>query len=164
MWFWRKRKDVAVDGKMTMSDKVAGQVAGWGIKMQLGFAETMNKAMAGVSTKRMKGLVICFCLVAGGLSLYILLEALVAPNRHPNSLKVEPVQMPKHFDKSGDDEMAGDARIDEETAERVRLFKQSMDSLRNVNPQRFDSILAARPFLFDSIRLFEQLYQQQLKK
>ena len=53
MWlFKKKKKELQSEEKTTISDKVAGKIAGVGIKAQRLFAERMNKLFMKTNYKR----------------------------------------------------------------------------------------------------------------
>ena len=162
MWlFKKKRKGEHEENKSTISDKVAGKIAGAGIKMQKLFAEKMNNTFMKVEIKRLKGLLVLFCLCAGGYSIYLIADSIISPDKKQNGFKIKQMDVPKHLDKTGDESLNPDAYVDEETFQRIQNFKGYMDSLKRNKSSEHDSILQARPGLMDSVQMLEEIYHQQ---
>ncbi|MFX7029306.1 hypothetical protein ABTH93_20415, partial [Acinetobacter baumannii] len=82
MWlFKKKKKEVQSDDKTTVSDKVAGKIAGVGIKVQQLFAENMNRIFMKTDFKRLKLILIVFSVCAGGYSIYLIVNSVFSPER-----------------------------------------------------------------------------------
>ena len=165
MWLYKaKQKDKETVAKITVSDKVAGKIAGLGIKLQQLFAEKMNRVFMNTDFKRLKIILIIFCLGAGGYSIYLIANSVISPDRKQNSLEVQQMDVPKHLDKAGDENLIPEAYVDEETWQQVRQFRNYMDSLKQKRRNEYDSILQARPGLMDSVQMLEQIYLSQKQK
>lgn len=162
MWLFKKRKEKISDG--STSDKVAGKIAGLGLKIQAGFANRMNKTFKKMNYKRLKMWLIIFCVTCGGYSIYLLTNAIISSASTQHSIKIEPVKVPKHYDKSGDELITSDNAVDEQTFQNIHAFKKYMDSLKQAGSKDYDSILTARPFLMDTVLLLEQIYYSQKQK
>lgn len=54
--------------------------------------------------------------------------------------------------------------VDEDTWQKIQVFKQYMDSLRLSESKKYDSIILSRPGLMDSIAMVEELYYSQKSK
>ncbi|MFJ1288573.1 hypothetical protein, partial [Acinetobacter baumannii] len=81
MWLYkRKQKDKETGNKITVSDKVAGKIAGFGIKLQQLFAEKMNRVFMKTDFKRLKLILILFCISAGGYSIYLVANSIISPD------------------------------------------------------------------------------------
>lgn len=165
MWlFKKKKKEVQSDDKTTVSDKVAGKIAGVGIKAQQVFAENMNSLFMKIDFKRLKLILIFFCVSAGGYSLYLIANSVFSPERKQKALEIQQMDIPKHFNKSGDETIMPEATIDEQTYLQIQDFRKYMDSLKLNRTNEYDSILQARPGLMDSVQVLEQIYLSQKQK
>lgn len=164
MWLFRKKKKDVDENKKTISDKVAGKIAGAGIKMQQVFAVKMNKLFENMNVKRIKAVLIVFCITAGGFSLYLLADSIFKKDNKQQVFKIDKVDVPKHFDKSGEETITPDAAIDEQTYNQIQEFKRYMDSIRIHSMKEYDSILINRPGLLDSVQMLEQIYLSQKQK
>ncbi len=165
MWLFKKRrKEVSADDKTRISDKVAGKIAGVGIKMQQLFGDKMNKIFMHTDFKRLKIFLLLFCICAGGYSLYLIIDGVVSPDKKQKPFKVQQIDVPKHFDKTGAEDLMPEAYITDETRQQIEQFKKYMDSLNRNNKGEHDSILQARPGLMDSVQVLEQIYLSQQQK
>lgn len=164
MWLSRKQNKKDEDSNsQTMSDKVAGKIAGAGIKVQGYFANGMTKMFKNMNNKKLKTLLILFCISAGGYSIYLIANAVVSPDKKQPAFKVDQVDMPKHFDRTGD-ELIPEATVDEQTFNKIQDFKKYMDSLKQKKNYLYDSIISARPFLLDTVLMLEEIYYSQKQK
>ena len=165
MWlFKKKKKEVQSDDKTTVSDKVAGKIAGVGIKVQQLFAENMNRIFMKTDFKRLKLILIVFSVCAGGYSIYLIVNSVFSPERKQKALEIQQMDIPKHFDKTGDETVMPDATVDEQTYLQIQDFRKYMDSLKLNRRNEYDSILQARPGLMDSVQVLEQIYLSQKQK
>jgi len=165
MWlFKKKKKELQSEEKTTMSDKVAGKIAGVGIKAQQLFAEKMNRTFMKTDFKRLKLILIVFCITAGGYSIYLIANSVFSPERKQKAFEIQQMDIPKHFDKTGDETVMPDATVDEQTYLQIQDFRKYMDSLKLNRTNEYDSILQARPGLMDSVQVLEQIYLSQKQK
>lgn len=165
MWLYKgKQKEKETVDKVTVSDKVAGKIAGLGIKLQQLFAEKMNRVFMKTDFKRLKIILIIFCIGAGGYSIYLIANSVISPDKKQNSFEIQQMDVPKHFDKTGDENLIPEAYVDEETWQEVKQFRNYMDSLKQKRRNEYDSILQARPGLMDSVQMLEQIYLSQKQK
>ncbi len=165
MWLFKKRKkEVQSDDKTTVSDKVAGKIAGVGIKAQQLFAEKMNRIFMKTDFKRLKLILIFFCVSAGGYSIYLIANSVFSPEREQKHFEIQQMDIPKHFNKTGDETVMPDATVDEQTYLQIQDFRKYMDSLKLNRANEYDSILQARPGLMDSVQALEQIYLSQKQK
>lgn len=160
----RKQKDEETGVKVTVSDKVAGKIAGLGIKIQQLFAEKMNRIFMKTDYKRLKLILILFCISAGGYSIYLVANSIISPGKIQKGFEIQQMDVPKHFNKTGDEELMPDAYVDEETWQQIKQFRNYMDSLKQKSRNEYDSILQARPGLMDSVQMLEQIYLSQKQK
>jgi len=147
-----------------LQDIVAGKIAGAGVKLQTKFADLMNKFFSGMNTSKLKTLLIIFCLGCGGYSIYLAANAIFSSDKKQPSLQVDHVEVPKHFDKTGDEIIRPESYVDEETYWQIQGFKQYMDSLQMNKSKLYDSIMIARPGLMDSVLMLEEIYNSQKLK
>ena len=165
MWlFKKKKKELQSEEKTTMSDKVAGKIAGIGIKAQRLFAERMNKLFMKTNYKRLKLILIFFCVSAGGYSIYLIANSVFNAEQKQQSFEIQQMDIPKHFNKTGDETVMPEATVDEQTYLQIQDFRKYMDSLKLNRANEYDSILQARPGLMDSVQVLEQIYLSQKQK
>ncbi len=126
-----------------LQDKVAGKIAGSMLRMQTLFALKMNKI------KDLKMFLVLFCLVSGGLSIYFFVDALVSTPTQ--TFKVDPIRMPQHFDKTGNEVI--DHVLPADIYEQIQDYKKYMDSTGQ----------PIRQGMLDSMRILEEIYLQQQK-
>lgn len=164
MWLFKKQKKKDEEsGNPTMSDKVAGRIAGAGIRVQGYFAKGMNKIFKNMNNKKLKALLIFFCVSASGYSIYLIGNAVATPAKKQPLFKVDQVDVPKHFNKTGD-ELIPEATVDEQTFNKIQDFKKYMDSLKQNKSYLYDSIIIARPYLLDTVLMLEEIYYSQKQK
>ena len=95
MWlFKKKKKEVQSDDKTAVSDKVAGKIASVGIKVQQLFAENMNRIFMKTDFKRLKLILIFFCVSAGGYSIYLIVNSVFSPERNQKALETNGFAIP----------------------------------------------------------------------
>ncbi len=116
-----------------------------------------------MNTKKLKGYLILFCICAGGNSIYLTVNAITGQDRKQKGFTVGQVDVPKHFDETGDEKMS-EAYVDEETFYKIKGFKKYMDSLKQNKSKQYDSILQVRPLLLDSVQALEEIYYSQKQK
>lgn len=162
--FKKKKKEIQSDDKTTVSDKMAYKIAGVGIKAQQLFAEKMNRTFMKTDFKRLKLILIFFCVSAGGYSIYLIANSVFSPERKQKTFEIQQMDIPKHFNKSGDETIMPEATIDEQTYLQIQDFRKYMDSLKLNRTNEFESILQARPGLMDSVQVLEQIYLSQKQK
>jgi hypothetical protein len=162
MWLSKKNKKESNDG--TVSDNVAGKIAGFGVAIQSKFSATMNKLFEKMNNKIIKIWLGVFCITCGGYSIYLLASAIVSPTATQPSIKIDPVNIPKHYNNAGDEMLSTDNTVDEETYLKIQAFKSYMDSLKQAKSIQYDSILAARPYLMDTVLMLEQIYYSHKQK
>ena len=165
MWLYKRvRKDKELGGNETVSDKVAGKIAGIGIRLQQLFAEKMNRIFMKTDYKRLKLILIFLCVSAGGYSIYLIVNSVFSPERNQKAFEVQQMDIPKHFNKTGDETVMPEATVDEQTYLQIQGFRKYMDSLKLNRTDEYDSILQARPGLIDSVQMLEQIYLSQKQK
>lgn len=162
MWLFKKQNNKVETGN-AVSDKVAGKIAKAGIAVQNKFAKGMDKIFAGMKTKRLKLYLIIFS-AAVGYSIYLFTDAIMGPDANNKALQIDKASIPKHIDDTGDEMMATDNSVDEETFNQIQQFKRYLDSLKQSKSYLYDSIVTARPFLMDTVLILEQIYYSQKQK
>ena len=145
--FWKRKKKETTENPL--QDKVAGKIAGGFIWLQTKFSNWMNKIFTGMNRKKLKIILIAFCLVSGGLSIYFFIDALVSKPKA--KFKIDQVRMPQHFDRSGDEVMEN--AMPDDIYQQIQDYKRYMDSIG----------VPIRPGLADSMRILEEVYLQQQK-
>ena len=165
MWFFKKRTLRQAQGdkqnKSPLQDKVAGKIAGFMVKVQTKFADVMNRNFSGISRRRMKIFLFLFCLGSGGLSIYYIVNAVFNNDKRQMPFKIDHVDVPRHYDKTGDELTQPQVFVDEETMQNIKAFKKYMDSLKTTARKQYDSIVLIRPGLMDSITMLEEVYYSQ---
>lgn len=123
----------------------------------------MNNTFGKLPVGKMKILLVCFCLAGGGLSTFFVYDALFNNKKKSPSYTVEPIHVPKYYDRSGEEFRRQGYNVDENMITQILHFEQYMDSLRNSPSGRilYDSILSTRPGLMDSVALIKMMYQQE---
>jgi hypothetical protein len=161
MLFRRKRK--ADDHPI--KDKAAKSIAGFLLKIQSRFSDFMNASTKNIPAKNIKIILIAFCLFGGGFSIYLIGEAILKPDKEQKEYKIDQVNVPKYYDRNGNEELEADQYVDQETYQRIEAFERYMDSLAQNTTGRtiHDSILIVRPGLMDSLKMLKEIYQSQLK-
>jgi hypothetical protein len=144
-----------------VTDKVAGRIARAGIWIQARFASNMNNLFASMKPQKLKIVLLLFCVACGGYSLYLIGEAITSQGTKQSRLKIEQVRIPKHLNNSNDEMMQRENTVDEQTYQKIQQFKRYMDSLKTHDGNKYDSILAARPFLMDTVVMMEEIYYSQ---
>ena len=160
---WERKKHTG--GRANpISNKAAYSLAWLIAKAQEGFANIMGKLFGKMNVKATKIVVGFIAIMAGGFSLFILLDAIVRPGESLPQVNVYVVRVPNHFTKTGENEITTNAYVDEETHQTITVFKRYMDSLKMSNARQYDSILKVRPQLLDSVLWLENLYYLQKQK
>ena len=159
---FRRKKDK--ETSHPVKEKAAKGIAQFLLKTQSKFADIMNNLTKHIPSKKMKIILIAFCLLGSGFSLYLVGEALLKPEKEQPAFKIDPVSVPKHYDRSGDEQLRSDEYVDKETYQQIESFAQYMDSLQRTvtGIKTRDSILQARPGLMDSIRMLKEIYNYQI--
>ena len=115
-------------------DKVAMKVVNLLLKMQVKFSKVMSSLTKTFSVKRLKVLLVIFCLLGGGTSIYLVAEAIFKDKIQP-ALKIEGIKLPKYYDQ---DPETGRI-IEPESYKGLQSFRRYMDSLQEVKLR--DSVL-----------------------
>ena len=142
-----------------LKDKVAARVAKLLLKIQVKFSEFMSACVSKVSPKRLRLLLVVFCLLGGGFSIYLITSSIFQDEI--GGFKIEKINVPKVYD--GGNNLRSEQVVDEEIYKAIERFEWFMDSLRGsqMGLELRDSILKLRPGLMDSLELLKQIYKSQ---
>lgn len=132
------------------SDKAASKISKLMLAVQTNLSNRMNGKLNKVSVKRLKTGLIIFCMISGGFSVYLAIEAIVAK---PKVIKVQPIKVLQHI-RQQEEHSISDDRVDEELYQRIQRYKHHLDSTGE----------SISPGLRDSIRVIEELYHSQQNK
>ena len=159
--FPRPRKQ---ENKATGNDRLAGSIATYILKIQTRFANFMDSRTRGLSTARLKFLLIVFLVGGSSLSIYIVIDV-IQKKSTSNTVQIGRLQVPRYYRETGDAYNRSSFLITKREHEAMQAFKRRMDSLASTEEGKliYDSIMLCRPGLMDSVGRFEQLYQQQIK-
>ena len=127
-----------------LKDEVAMKVVKLLLKVQVKFSKVMSSFTKNFSAKKLKVLLVVFCLLGGGSSIYLIAEAIFKDKMQP-ALKIEKINFPKYYDQ---DPETGRI-INPDSYEALQSFRRHIDSIQQV---RFDSVLKLK--LADSLKKF----------
>ena len=163
MLFLKNRKKVKDSKESEAQDKVAKGIARFLLSIQNGFASLMSERVKNLSSHSKQICLAVFCLMFGGLSIYVFVGAFQDSKNSGKTIKLDQVAVPKYYDQI-DSEIAKPSVVEGDVI-RINRFKKYMDSLRHSVKGRlvYDSILKARPGLMDSITVIEEIYYSQSK-
>ncbi len=143
----------------------AWQKAGDAIeKKQKQWAEYLGQGSRAWPRIYIKMVLVVFCLLYGGISIYLMLDVFREPSA---KIGIDKISVPAHVIHP--DTILLNQQlplIAENEYQHIKAFRLYMDSLKHssIGKLIYDSILHTRPGLLDSISLAESLYQQQTKK
>jgi hypothetical protein len=137
----------------TRMDKVAEKIAGATANVQTKFANILNKLVSIIPQRSLKIVLILFCLIAGGFSVYLASEAIFGTQQVKTVFEVKPIHVPKHYDKTGSEVKEREQLIPEALYDELQAYKRTMDSLGQ----------PIRKGLADSIKMLEEIYLSQKK-
>ena len=149
----RKSKKANLPDK-DWKDKAAGKIAGIAIKLQTKFAFFMNKLVSNIPPKKLRVILLVFCLLSGGFSIYLAAHAIFAPTPKEPAINVSLIHMPQYYDRTGNEINEPENRISDELYQEIQAYKKAMDSLGE----------PIRPGLLDSIVILENIYLSQQSK
>ena len=105
----------------------------------------MNEKLNKVSTNHLRTGLIIFCIIGGGFSLYLTIDAITA---RPKPIKVQSINIPRNIQQT---EKWNNYQIDAELYEQIQRYKRWLDS----TGEQISSGMR------DSIRVIEELYNSQ---
>ncbi len=108
----------------------------------------MNKYISKIPARKLKTVLVVFCLLGGGFSIYLITHAIFGTDKKQVPIEVKQMNSPKHFDKTGSEINEPENYITDEMYREIQEYKHSMDSLGH----------PIRPGLMDSIKILEQIY------
>jgi hypothetical protein len=152
--FGRRKSEKANLPGNDWKDKAAGKIAGIAFKLQTKFAFFMNRLVSNIPPKRLKLLLIVFCFLSGGFSAYLAAHAIFAHTPKEPAINLNPIHMPRHYDRTGSEINEPENRISDELYQEIQAYKKAMDSLGE----------PIRPGLLDSIVILENIYLSQQTK
>jgi hypothetical protein len=147
MMFGRKKKEKDYGWQ----DKAADKIVHVCIQLQSRFAKFMDKHVSTISPRRLKIILILFCVMSGGLSFYLSINALFEKKKIDRVLEVKRIHTPRHFDRTGDEVKETGNHLSESLYSTIQQYKRYMDSTGQ----------AIRPGLADSIKQLERIYHSQ---
>ena len=124
----------------------------------------MGRRTENLSRRKLLILLLVFIVLTGGHSIFLIGKS-VSGNQ-VSSVSVTAVKIPKNVTKSVGAVPQKDIVVNNDVFQRIIHFREYMDSLaRSPNGKAmYDSIVAKRPGLLDSINLVEKNYRPQIKK
>ena len=163
MWGRKKNKKPLDKSIPSISDKVAVKIARAIHSLQLKFSIIMNNIFARLSSAQLKALLIVFCFLSGGFSIYLFGDAIFGKSQHEANIRIDQINIPKHFNRTGEDAIQQEYMVDQETFLQIMQFKSYMDSLMKSPSGKlvYDSIMVSRPGLMDSVLLLESIYRDE---
>ncbi len=132
--------------------------------VQAKWAKWMGRRTENLSRRKLVLLLLVFIALTGGHSIFLIGKS-VSGNQ-ANSVPVTAVKIPKHVTKSVGAVPQQDIVFNNDVFQRIIHFREYMDSLARSpdGKETYDSIVANRPGLLDSINLVEKIYRPQIKK
>lgn len=130
---------------------------------QTKWAKWMGRRTENLSRRKLILLLLVFIALAAGRSIFLIGRS-VSGNR-ASTVSVSQVNVPKHVMKTGEAVPKEDWTIGKDVYQRITHFREYMDSLAQSPDGKavYDSLVASRPGLLDSIKLVEKIYQPQMK-
>ncbi len=101
-----------------------------------------------------------FCLLCSIISVRIIIKTIFL--KTPDTIIIKHPIIPAHIGKSSF--VQPGFYISPSDFNRVELIKKYLDSLSLTDKNKYAEIIKLRPGLYDSIALFEKIYQSQSKK
>ena len=150
---FKKRKS----NESLLKDEAAIKVVNFLLKVQVKFSKVMSSFTKTFSEKKLKVLLVVFCLLGGGSSIYLIAEA-IFKHEQP-ALNIEKINIPKYYDQGGD--LLTGKYVEPDGNESLQSFRRYMDSLQEVKLR--DSILKIRPKLMDSLKLLKEIFNSKIK-
>jgi hypothetical protein len=164
LFLFRYKAKQKQDKQNAAQGKIAYSIVSKCIRLQSRLADYMQRKSDRLSGRVKKYGLISFCLVAGGGSLYSIVESFRTAGNY--AFSVAPIKVLEHATKTGEANKQPLIIITEDAFEKVQRFRYYMDSLsRSSSGKRIrDSILAARPGLLDSVQIIELIYYTKTDK
>ncbi|MDQ6609866.1 MAG: hypothetical protein M3Y85_08600 [Bacteroidota bacterium] len=156
----KTKKDNAVQ------ERIANIIVSKCIVMQKRWAVFMQESLERLSVNGKKYVLICYCVLFGGFSIYLIGENVRGSNK--KLFTVTSIKAPSHLLETGEPKkklFGVSALIPDLEYKKIQRFKNYMDSLVKTKKGKilFDSILRSRPKLLDSVIQIETIYKNQKK-
>lgn len=127
------------------NEKAAGKIAEVMVKLQTMFAVVMEKFIARLPLRKVKILLIVFCIASGGFSIWLMVDGIFFPSKR-EVMKVGRMKVPGYLNK---DVELKSSKLDEELIRKIQRHQQVMDSMG----------VKVSEGLADSIKLINQSYE-----
>jgi hypothetical protein len=144
------------------TDKLARGIANFIFRMQNGFANFMTRRTKNVSMSSMKAGLTIFCFFGFGLSIYFIVIAVLKKDSGKKLITIDRLSVPKYYNNN-DNYTHPELLITKEQDEEMQAFRIYMDSLQRKDKHAYDSIIAFRPHLLDSVTMLEEMYNSQIQ-
>ena len=157
----RQKEKRAVD--TSNQDRIAKMIVVKTIFLQRQWATFMQHHSRRLSRKWQSVILSLFCFCAGGCSIFLIAKSLTG--NHTLSFRITQIKN-SLFEKGRNEKVSNDEMITREQHEKIENFRRYMDSLARSPSGKilYKNILRSHPGLMDSLALFENIYQQQIKK
>lgn len=154
----KKKQEPA--GPEDAQDRMAASIVRHCIRWQLKWAAWMQHKAERLSGKGKAVVLSLFCLLAGGYSSFLAISS--SSGKPPPLAHIEQT---KDVHPPGDGFSHAPVVITKDEYRKTQRFRQYLDSLDQTpsGGKLLDSLMANRPGLLDSVLLFENLYQSQIK-
>jgi hypothetical protein len=161
MWLFKRKMKASIDAERA---SIGARIGKGLVKLQMAFANRLNAGAAKLSLPTIKRALLLFCLVGGGLSIYLAMNGVLRSQTKTAVIQIDQASVPKHFDRSGDEVREVQNIIDTDLYGPVKKFRAYIDSLRINDKKTYDSIRLSRPGLLDSVEAIEEIFlSQQIK-
>jgi hypothetical protein len=138
-----------------LKDKAATKIVNLLLKLQVKFSKVMSSFIKKISVKKLKVLLVVFCVLGGGSSIYLIAEA-IFKDEQP-ALKIEGINVPKYLDQGGD--LQSGKYVEPESYKDLQSFRRYMDSVQQIK----DSIWKVTPGSMDSLKLLKEIFNSKIK-
>nr|MBD3623431.1 hypothetical protein [Sunxiuqinia sp.] len=124
----------------------------------------MERMTENLSRTKLVLLLLFFIALMAGHSIFLIGKSVLG--NEANSVSVTAFKIPKHVTKSVGAVPQKDIAVNNDVFQRIIHFREYIDSLARSPDGKamYDSIVANRPGLLDSINLVEKIYRPQIKK
>jgi hypothetical protein len=157
-------KDKKEPAKNTAHEKIANSIVARSLELKEKGAVFMQRKTEQLSARSKKIIIVFFCMVTGGISLYTIGVSLSPSQKR--SFEITKMKASKNLTRTGDENINTVMNITKHELDNIQTFEAYMDSLNTSDAGRkiADSILLNRPGLIDSIFKLKQIYLQQSSK
>lgn len=161
---YRNKKKQKAGEQQDLQDQFLKSILHTCLRWQSRWAEWMQRKAEKLSGKGKLMVLLIFVLLTGSYSIYLIRKSFTK-NQTP-SFSIISIKRPAHIQETGDEVKLTNAVISKSEYERIHRFSQYMDSLIHsfTGKVLYDSMVALRPGLMDSIQIIENIYQSQIKK